>query len=92
MEKYMRIPALAAACISAAALVPSSAGAHETTPAQTYAEGEAAFGFVPGFMRTRPRRGIAAASAPTRDLELSTDTALSPKAKSRSTSRGGADS
>lgn len=79
----MSIKSLIAAAATAAAIfatVPVIMAGE--TAQQTYEEIEKAFGFVPGFMKAYPEHGIAAAWALTRDLELSEDTALSPKVKS----------
>ena len=71
-----------AAFVSAAALMLPQAAAAQDTAAEAYTEIEEAFGFVPGFMKVYPEHGIAGAWKLTRDLELSEDTALSPKVKS----------
>jgi len=69
--------------VAVAYLPPASAMAEENASAEsTYREIEAAFGFVPGFMKAYPKHGIAGAWAMTRDVELSEKTALSPKVKS----------
>ncbi len=72
---------IAAASVALAILVPQTTLAQDTS-AEAYVEIEKAFGFVPGFMKAYPKHGIAGAWKLTRDLELSEDTALSPKIKS----------
>lgn len=65
----------------ALATLPLSVSAQDNAE-ETYAEIEQTFGFVPTFMREYPEHGIRGAWILTRDLELSQDTALSPKVKS----------
>ena len=78
----MTIKSLIAAAASAVAIFTAAPAFADDTAQQAYNEIEQAFGFVPGFMKAYPEHGIAAAWALTRDLELSEDTALSPKVKS----------
>lgn len=78
----MTIKSLIAAAATAAAVFTAAPAIADEAAERTYSEIEQAFGFVPGFMKVYPKHGIAAAWALTRDLELSEDTALSPKVKS----------
>lgn len=69
--------------VTAAAIALTAGAAHaQETAKEAYAEIEAAFGFVPSFLREYPEHGVAGAWKLTRDLELSEETALSPKVKS----------
>jgi AhpD family alkylhydroperoxidase len=52
------------------------------SPAATYQDIEQTFGSVPSFIKLFPKAGIAGAWAELKAIELSEDTALSPKEKS----------
>ncbi len=69
------------AAVVAVAGIAGSASAQETA-AKTYSEIKEAFGFVPTFMKEYPEHGLRGAWIMTRDMELSDQTALSPKVKS----------
>ena len=72
---------LLAASLALAVVAPQASRAQDSA-AEAYAEIKETFGFVPGFMKAYPEHGIAGAWKLTRDLELSEETALSPKVKS----------
>jgi AhpD family alkylhydroperoxidase len=72
---------IAFAAVVAFGFASGTASAQET-PKETFAEIEEAFGFVPSFFKVYPEHGVTAAWRLTRDLEISEETALSPKVKS----------
>ncbi len=73
---------LAVATGAALQLFAAAPAPAQETAEEAYSEITEAFGFVPTFMREYPEHGIAGAWILTRDLELSEETALSPKIKS----------
>lgn len=75
--------ALAAGLCLAAAIAQGAGGSMPatTTAAQTYAEVESMLGAVPSFFRAFPQAGIAGAWEEFKAIQLSPDTALSPKEK-----------
>ena len=75
MKRYILTALIAMTTFPIATTAQDNAG-------ETYAEIEEVFGFVPTFMREYPEHGIRGAWILTRDLELSDQTALSPKVKS----------
>jgi AhpD family alkylhydroperoxidase len=75
--------AISCALVLAAALaVAAPASADDAAAEAAYAEMAAAFGAVPSFVRQMPKAAVPGAWAELRDLELSDQTALSPKVKS----------
>jgi AhpD family alkylhydroperoxidase len=74
----MKTFAMAAVVAVAAFTLPAQA---QENAAETYAEIEEAFGFVPTFMQQYPEHGIRGAWIMTRDMEFSDQTELSPKVK-----------
>lgn len=75
--------------LSAGAAILMLAGSYQAFPQdapsdnsrQAFAEMEAAFGFVPSFIKAYPESGVPGLWAQLRDLQLSPDTALSQKEK-----------
>lgn len=79
MNCMMKLVAVAVLAVATT----STAGAQQLpTPEQTYAEIEAAYGVVPGFMKAYPQTAIAGAWAMTKGLNYSPENALEPKVKS----------
>jgi AhpD family alkylhydroperoxidase len=71
-----------ALALAAALAVAAPASADDAAAEAAYAEMAAAFGAVPSFVRQMPTAAVPGAWAELRDLELSDQTALSPKVKS----------
>jgi AhpD family alkylhydroperoxidase len=81
--KSMRTGLAGVAMITALCLAGNGNAADATSsPDETYADIEATLGGVPGFVKLFPKAGIAGAWAELKSIELSEDTALSPKVKS----------
>jgi AhpD family alkylhydroperoxidase len=78
MNKFSLIAVATGAALQFFAAAPALA---QERADEAYSEITEAFGFVPTFMREYPEHGIAGAWILTRDLELSEETALSPKIK-----------
>jgi AhpD family alkylhydroperoxidase len=74
--------ALAAGILGAWAMPSASAGDVPASAEDTYKDIEQTMGGVPGFIKLFPKAGIAGAWAELKAIELSEDTALSPKVKS----------
>jgi len=83
MSKTARTTMVAAFALTASVIPFASHAADATASAEaTYADIEKTFGGVPSFIKLFPKSGVAGAWAEIKNIELSEDTALSPKVKS----------
>lgn len=82
MSSLVDASACGATALFLALTTTSPAAADDAATAAALAEMEAAFGAVPTFVREMPKSAVAGAWAELRDVELSDQTALSPKVKS----------
>jgi AhpD family alkylhydroperoxidase len=79
MKTIIRKTALAAALVAASAFVQAQ-DAHKAAE-DTYRDIQATLGIVPGFFRAFPEAGIAGGWAEFKNVQVSENTALSPKVK-----------